>query len=157
MGDGSTFEDASMWNLVWLIAVVFQGADGKEPTDRLIPAGWQGNAWGPAATRARARGEIPPIALSPSMKQWDRWGRAALRDGDILFRRADARLLWGYFPFSRFLANVSGSPFSHTGIVALEDGEVVVYDTTKFSVRRQPFAVWMLDNVGPFGVKRVRP
>ena len=24
-------------------------------------------------------------------------------------------------------------------------------------MRRQPFAVWVLDNVGPFGVKRVRP
>ncbi len=62
----------------------------------------------------------------------------------------------GRFPFSRFVANVSGSQYSHTGIVAIEKGEPVVYDTTKAGVRRQPFAVWMLDNVGPLGVKRLR-
>src|SRR5262249_8644695 len=145
-----------MWTIIWAISVVFQG-DGKEPTDRLAPDWWQGNAWGPAATRARTQGLIPPIALTPQMKQWDRWSKVVLRDGDVLFRRADARLLFGHFPFSRFLANVTGSPFSHTAIAAIENGEVVVYDTTKFSARRQPFAVWMLDNVGPFGVKRVRP
>jgi hypothetical protein len=66
-------------------------------------------------------------------------------------------LLFGRFPFSRFTARVSGSEFSHTGIVAIEDGEPIVYDTTKAGVRRQPFAVWILDNVGPLGVKRIRP
>jgi hypothetical protein len=80
-----------------------------------------------------------------------------LREGDIVFRRADARILFGRFPFSRFTAKVTGSEFSHTGIIAVEDGAPVVYDTTKAGVRRQPFAVWILDNVGPFGVKRLRP
>jgi hypothetical protein len=95
--------------------------------------------------------------MTPTMNQWDRWGKTVLRDGDILFRRADARVLFGRFPFSRFIANVSGSPYSHTAIAAIENGEPVVYDTTKAGVRRQPFAVWMLDGVGPFAVKRVRP
>src|SRR5690348_16584137 len=95
--------------------------------------------------------------MTPSMKQWDTWGKSVLRDGDIVFRRADARVLFGRFPFSRFIANVTNSRFSHTGIVAVEQGEPVVYDTTKAGVRRQPFAVWMLDNVGALGVKRVRP
>ena len=58
---------------------------------------------------------------------------------------------------SRFLANVSGSVFSHTGIASREDGEVWVYDTTSLGVRRQPLYVWILDNVGSFGVKRVKP
>jgi hypothetical protein len=146
-----------MWNIVWLITMVYGSHDGKEPTDRLVPANWQGNPWGPEATRARASGEIPPIALSPAMKRWDAWGRAVLRDGDILFRRGDARILFGHFPFSRFLALASNSRFSHTGIVAIEGGEPVVYDTTKDGVQRQPFCVWVLDNVGPLGVKRVRP
>lgn len=146
-----------MWTFVWCVTTVFGGHDGMEPTDRLVPAGWKGNPWGPEATRARASGEIPPIEMTPIMKQWDRWGKQVLRDGDIVFRRADARLLLGRFPFSRFTANVSGSAFSHTGIVAIESGEPVVYDTTKAGVRRQPFAVWILDNVGPFGVKRLRP
>jgi hypothetical protein len=91
------------------------------------------------------------------MKQWDGWGKKVLRDGDILFRRGDAKLLRGHFPFSRFIANVSGSVFSHTGIAAIENGEPFVYDMTKAGVRRQPFYVWILDNAGPFGVKRVRP
>ncbi|MDR3639382.1 MAG: YiiX/YebB-like N1pC/P60 family cysteine hydrolase [Isosphaeraceae bacterium] len=145
-----------MWTLIWLTTTVF-GRDGLEPTDRLVPPGWQGNPWGPVATRARENGQIPPITMSPTMKQWDAWGKNVLRDGDIVFRRADARVLFGRFPFSRFIANVTNSRFSHTGIVAVEKGEPVVYDTTKAGVRRQPFAVWMLDNVGAFGVKRVQP
>jgi hypothetical protein len=146
-----------MWTFIWCMTVLFQKHDGREPTDRLIPPGWQGNPWGPVATRARASGELPPIPMTPLMKQWDRWGRQVLREGDIVFRRADARLLMGQFPFSRFTARVSGSEFSHTGIISIEDGQPVVYDTTKAGVRRQPFAVWILDNCGPFGVKRLRP
>ena len=146
-----------MWTIIWLLTVTFGSHDGKEPTDRLIPETWQGNPWGPEAARARQTGEIPPIVLTPLMKQWDDWGKTVLRDGDILFRRGDAKLLFGHFPISRFLSAVSNSRFSHTGIVAIEDGEPVVYDTTKAGVRRQPFSVWVLDNFGPFGVKRARP
>ncbi len=146
-----------MWTFVWCMTMLFNGCDGKEPTDRLIPPGWKGNPWGPAATLARASGEIPALPMTPLMKQWDKWGKTVLRDGDILFRQADARILFGHFPFSRFIARASGSPYSHTAIVALENGTPVVYDTTKAGVRRQPFHVWILDNVGSFGVKRVRP
>jgi hypothetical protein len=146
-----------MWKIVWLMSLVYNSHDGLEPTDRLVPPGWQGNPWGPEATKARQTGEIPPVPLTPVMKQWDRWGKQVLRDGDVLFRRGDAKLLRGHFPFSRFIANISGSQFSHTGIAAIEGGEPVVYDTTKAGVRRQPFCVWILDNAGPFGVKRVKP
>src|SRR3954451_22956182 len=131
-----------MWTFVWFMTVVVNGNDGKEPTDRLIPATWQGNPWGPEAVQARAMGVIPPIPMTPLMSQWDAWGKSVLRDGDILFRRGDAKLLAGHFPFSRFLAAVSNSRFSHTGIVSIEGGEPVVYDTTKAGVRRQPFAIW---------------
>jgi Permuted papain-like amidase enzyme, YaeF/YiiX, C92 family len=145
-----------MWTFVWCVTVLF-GHDGKEPTDRLVPPSWQGNPWGPAAMKARQSGAIEPIPMTPLMKQWEAWGKAVLHDGDVVFRRADARILFGRFPFSRFIANASGSRFSHTGVVAIEDGQPVVYDTTKAGVRRQPFAVWILDNVGPLGVKRLRP
>jgi Permuted papain-like amidase enzyme, YaeF/YiiX, C92 family len=146
-----------MWSFIWCLTTIFGGHDGLEPTDRLIPPGWKGNPWGPVASRARATGEIPPIPMTPLMKQWDQWGRTVLRDGDILLRRGDARLLFGHFPFSRFIAKASGSLYSHTGIVSVEGGAPFVYDTTKAGVRRQPFSVWILDNAGPFGVKRVRP
>jgi len=142
--------------LSWLIFLTLHAGDGMEPTDRLVPPGWQGgNPWGPAAARAREAGELPPIPMTAAMKQWDRWGRAVLRDGDIAFRRGDAHILFGMFPFSKFIANASGSKFSHTGVVAIEGGAPFVYDSTKAGVRRQPFAVWILDNVGPMAVRRL--
>lgn len=141
----------------WFLALSLGGQrDNLEPTDRLVPPGYKGNPWGPAATLARKEGTLPPIAMTPKMAQWDKWGRAVLKDGDIVFRRGDAYILLGKFPFSRWLANASGSPFSHTGIVAIEDGAPVVYDTTHSSVRRQPFHIWILDNVGAVGVKRLK-
>jgi hypothetical protein len=148
-------EVISMWKLIGLIVLLGSRPDGKEATDRLVPPGYVGNPWGPVATKQRAAGALPPIALTPEMKRWHSWSKATLRDGDILFRRGDARVLGGYFPFSKFTANVSGSPFSHTAIVAIENGEPVVYDTTNPSVRRQPVYIWVLDNVGPIGLKRL--
>ena len=143
--------------LLWLVMAFSGRHDGLEATDRLVPPGWKGNPWGPAATAARKSGQIPPVVDTPEMKQWDQWGRKVLRTGDILFRRGDARVLGGMFPFSRFTANITGSQFSHTGTVVIEEGEPVVYDTTNPSVRRQPFKVWALDNTGPFGAKRLKP
>ena len=140
----------------FLMVLALQG--GKtEPTDRLIPPGWVDNPWGPVANAARESGDLPTVVMTPELDRWADWGRENLRDGDLLFRQGDARLLWGYYPFSRFLANVTGSPFSHIGTVIVEGGEPFVYDTTKAGVRRQPFYVWILDNVFTFGVKRLKP
>jgi hypothetical protein len=139
----------------WVLALSMHGQnDNLEPTDRLVPPGYKGNPWGPAATLDRKTGKIAPIAVSPKMAAWDKWGRTVLKEGDVVFRRGDAKILMGKFPFSRWLAKCSGSPFSHTGIVAIEEGVPVVYDTTYASVRRQPFSIWILDNVGQIGVKR---
>jgi hypothetical protein len=146
-----------MIRLAYFLITFLGYHDGKEPTDRLVPPGYVGNPWGPAATKAREAGELPPIVMTPTMTQWDKWGRAVLKDGDIVFRRGDARMLFGRFHFSRFIALVSGSEYSHTAIVAIEKGTPVVYDSTKAGVRRQPFSVWVLDNTGPVGVKRLRP
>ena len=147
-----------MLNLLLIAAPWFLNApEAREMTDRMVPAGYQGNYWGPAATQAREDGTLPPIVLTPQMKRWEDWGRKNLRDGDVVFRLGDARAAGGWFPMSQFLAKVSNSKFSHTGIVAVEEGEPVVYDTTHTTVARQPFCVWILDNIGNFGVKRLRP
>ena len=146
-----------MWTLIWLMATVFGRHDGKESTDRLVPAEYKGNPWGPEANAARKAGELPPVIKTAAMKKWDAWGKQVLKDGDILFRLGDARIARGWFPISRFLAKISGSKYSHTGIVAMEDGEVMVYDMTNFGPRVQPLSVWTLDNIGGFGVKRVKP
>jgi hypothetical protein len=143
--------------LAWFISLVLFPPEEREMSERLAPPGFVGNYWGPEATEARDEGKLPPVFLTPHMARWDRWGRQNLRDGDIVFRMGDARLLHGYFPMSRFLANCSNSRFSHTGIVAIEKDGPVVYDVVRPAVARQPFCVWILDNVGSFGVKRLRP
>jgi hypothetical protein len=145
-----------LWIMRWLILLGAHAEVVRGPTDRLAPPGWPGNPYGPAAARARDEGRLPPIVMTPAMARWDRWGRAVLRDGDVVFRMDDARTLSGLFPFSRFLADASGSRYSHAGIVAIEDGEPVVYDCSRVGVRRQPLAVWTLDNFGPFAVKRLK-
>jgi hypothetical protein len=131
---------------------------GVEDTiDWMKPPGWSGNFWGPAASRARSAGELPPLPVNPAMLRWNRWGRNALRDGDIVFRLGDARGWRGLFALSWFIARATGSPFSHTGIVAIEDGSPMVYDSSEEGVRRMPFEAWMLECVGPMGVKRLKP
>jgi hypothetical protein len=143
--------------LLWLLSLMAFPPEEREMSERMAPPGFEGSYWGPVATRARAEGTLPPIVITPHMAGWDRWGRQVLRDGDIVFRAGDARLLHGYIPFSRFVANCSNSPFSHTGIVAFEKEGPVVYDMTRPAGAREPWCVWVLDNVGYIGVKRLRP
>jgi Permuted papain-like amidase enzyme, YaeF/YiiX, C92 family len=147
--------------MVWFYALMVALGHGEqgaaEATDWMKPPTWTGNFWGPAATRARLAGQLPPLPTSPALTHWSAWGRDVLREGDIVFRLGDARALGGAFPLSRFIAKATGSPFSHTGIVAIEDGSPVVYDCSSAGVQRQPFAVWMLDCIGAMGVKRLKP
>jgi hypothetical protein len=145
------------WLLLWIIALRDSERRATEATDWMKPAQWTGNYWGPTATRARSAGQLPPLPTTPAMTRWRRWGRSVLRDGDIVFRLGDARTLGGFFPLSRYIAEATGSPFSHAGVVAIEDGAPVVYDCASAGVQRQPFEVWMLDCVGAMGVKRLRP
>jgi hypothetical protein len=145
------------WFCFWMAAFWYAEPGAAEASDRMAPAGWTGNFWGPEATLARLSGQLSPVQGNVAMTQWGAWGRTVLRDGDVLFRLGDARIARGIFPLSRFIAQATGSPFSHTGIVALEDGAPVVYDCTSVGVRRQPFEVWMLDCVGSWGLKRVKP
>ena len=142
---------------LWVLPLLLSPPGGREMTDRMVPDGFVGNYWGPAATKARHEGRMPQVEITPHMARWDNWGRQVLRDGDIVFRLGDARVLRGIFPMSRFYANASNSKFSHTGIVSWEKEGPVVYDTTGTGVARQPFCVWILDNVGNFGVKRLKP
>jgi hypothetical protein len=144
-----------LYSLMIVLGSHDQGA--AEATDWMKPSHWTGNFWGPAATRARLTGQLPPLPTNPGMMRWSSWGRNVLRDGDIVFRLGDARTLRGTFPLSRFIAAATGSPFSHTGIVAVEGGSPVVYDCSSDGVQRQPFEVWMLDCIGPVGVKRLKP
>lgn len=146
-----------LWFCCWLLAFCNDARAAHEETDWMKPRGWTGNFWGPAASRARESGGLPPLPTSPAMLFWNRWGRQVLREGDIAFRLGDARALRGTFALSWFIARASGSPFSHTGIVAVENGSPVIYDCSEEGVRRMPFEAWMLECVGPMGVKRLKP
>jgi hypothetical protein len=147
--------------MAWFLCLMVTFGSGEEgaaeATDWMKPSGWTGNFWGPAAARARVAGQLPPLPTNPTMTHWRSWGRSVLREGDVVFRLGDARALRGAFPLSRFIASATGSPFSHTGIIALENGAPVVYDCSSAGVQRQPFEVWMLDCVGAMGVKRLKP
>ena len=143
--------------ICWMIALATYEPGAAEATDWMKPPSWSGNYWGPAATRARSDGSLPPLQSNPEMGRWHRWGREVLRQGDIVFRLGDARVVRGMVPLSRFIARATGSPFSHTGVVAIEDGLPVIYDCSAPAVQRQPFEVWMLDSLGALGVKRLKP
>jgi hypothetical protein len=145
-----------LYFLCWIVALSTHDLGAAEATDAMKPPGWVGNFWGPAAYRARLRGALPPLPTSPAMAGWKRWGRATLQTGDIVFRLGDARAARGILALSRFIARATGSPFSHTGIVAIEHDSPVVYDCSAAGIQRQPFEVWMLDCVGAFGVKRLK-
>jgi Permuted papain-like amidase enzyme, YaeF/YiiX, C92 family len=146
-----------MWFYCLMFALATADKDAAEATDWMKPATWQGNFWGPAATRARSTGALPPLPTNPQMTRWATWGKNVLRDGDIVFRLGDAKAMGGTFPLSQFIAAATGSRFSHTGIVAVENGAPVVYDCSSAGVQRQPIEVWMLDCVGSMGVKRLKP
>jgi hypothetical protein len=143
--------------ICWMIALATYEPGAAEATDWMKPPSWSGNYWGPAATRARSAGNLPPLQSNPEMDRWNRWGREVLRSGDIVFRLGDARVIRGMVPLSRFISRATGSPFSHTGVVAIEDGSPVVYDCSAAGVQRQPLEVWMLDSVRALGVKRLKP
>jgi hypothetical protein len=145
-----------LYFIAWMIALATYDGGTAEPTDWMQPAGFHGNFWGPAATRARAAGQLPPLSSNREMARWRGWGREVLHEGDIVFRLGDARVVRGKVALSRFISRATGSPFSHTGIVAIEDGSPVVYDCSSSGIQRQPFEVWMLDSIGPLGVKRLK-
>ena len=126
--------------------------------DRPAGASWVGRgiSGGPPPIRTGATARCPRFPYPPDDRLAE-LGQANAQSGDIVFRRGDARVLFGYFRFSQFVASADNSAFSHTGVIAIENGEPVVYDTTKAGVACQPFGVWILDNVGALGVKRLRP
>ena len=136
-----------LWFCCWMMALSTGERVSPESTDWMKPANWSGNFWGPAASRARSAGELPPL---PMTRRWPGGavGPEDASEGDIVFRLGDARTIRGSFPLSWFIARATGSPFSHTGIVAIEDGSPVVYDCSSDGIQRQTFEVWMLDCVG---------
>lgn len=146
------------WSRFAPLVVLLAGCrSAGEYADSVAPWWYRENPWGPAATAARAAGELPTLPPNPDMIAWEDFARLHLRDGDILFREADARLFFKTFPFSKIAGDMSASRFTHTGIFTWEDGEPIVYDTSMGGARRMRLGVWSLDNVGHIGIRRPRP
>src|SRR4051812_42761394 len=80
---------------LWALPLLLSPPGTREMTDRMVPDGFVGNYWGPSATKARHEGRMPQFEITPHMARWDNWGRQVLRDGDIVFRLGDARVLRG--------------------------------------------------------------
>jgi hypothetical protein len=112
-----------------------------------VPREWRTtNPWGPEANAARARGELVPLYYSEEMARWREFGRANIRDGDLLFRYGKS-----YNPaeiFTSFLlAGISDGRFSHNAIAHREGDTLYVYDAEPppQGVRKLPFEFWVLD------------
>ena len=64
-----------LWFACWIVALSTYERGAAEPTDEMVPPGWKGNPWGPAATVARREGKLAPIPMTDTMTKWDSWGR----------------------------------------------------------------------------------
>ena len=129
----------------------------RQGTDRSAdPAGWEGNPWGPrrpAGSGQRRHSADPDDPADVAVGQVGQAG-APRRRHPV----PSGRMLGCSSAGSRSAGSPPTSAAASTrtpAIVAIEDGRARSSTTsTKAGVRRQPFAVWILDNVGPFGVKR---
>lgn len=102
----------------------------------------------------RAEGKLPPVQYTERMNRWQAWGDHNLKDGDLVHRQGNAFIAGGCYPFSRQLAKITDSKYSHTALVVFEEGHAFIYDATQVSIRRQPFSVYMLDTAGAWCVQR---
>ena len=141
----------------WMIALATYEPGAAEATDWMKPPSWSGKLLGTGRDPCPVGRASSAAPVEPGDGPLASMGtRGAPRRGHRLPARRCA-VVRGMVPLSRFIARATGSPFSHTGIVVIEDGSPVVYDCSSAGVQRQPFEVWMLDSLGALGVKRLKP
>lgn len=88
---------------------------------------------------------------------WDSWAARHLQAGDLVFIQSEGNLILGVIDFSKLTRDVTQSPFTHMGIVAIENGQAVVYDTVVTGPGRKTFGQTMaLADVKGVAVKRLR-
>ena len=63
----------------------------------------------------------------PAFPGWSEWVNENVQDGDILFTVGQTPLLLGAVDYSKFLTNITAGRFCHVGLIAIEDGQAVVY------------------------------
>lgn len=89
---------------------------------------------------------------------WSDWSDSVLQDGDIVFVQSEGNLIMGVIDFSKLTREVTDSPFTHMGMIAIENGQAMVYDTVVAGPGRKTFGQLMaLPDVRGVAVKRLRP
>lgn len=144
----------------FLLALVVQPgcATLSDPSMKTVPLAWRNrHPWGPEANAARDAGTLGYRTYTAKMACWAEFARQHLQDGDVLFRRGRSVGPLGNAA-SRFIANITDSPFSHDAIVCWQGDSVWIYDAEAEGTRKMPFEVWMLDVADEtLAVKRLQP
>jgi len=74
-----------------------------------------------------------------------------------VFLQSEGNLILGVIDFSKLTSKVTASPFTHMGIVAVEDGKVIFYDMNLTGADRKTFGQLMaLPDTAGVAVKRLR-
>lgn len=79
-----------------------------------------------------------------------------IQPGDIVFRLGNTKLLGGVLDFSKIIAEMTESDFSHACIV-LESEDFLIVDVTPFGIERRFFKDWHITGTRNIVVKRLKP
>lgn len=89
---------------------------------------------------------------------WNAWADNHLQQGDLIFVQSVGHLILGVIDFSQLTREVTESHFTHMGVVAVENGQTLIYDTVVAGPGRKTFGQMMvLPDVTGVAVKRLRP
>ena len=84
--------------------------------------------------------------------------RPIVQQGDIIFRLSSTSVAGNLIDFSRGVANLSESDFSHAVLVLRADETgVLLVDVTAHGVERRYLIDWLMDHSSNIVVKRLRP
>ena len=96
-------------------------------------------------------------STASNKRRWDEWATATLQDGDIVFLQGTSNKVLGLIDFSKLSREVTGSQFTHVGVVAIEEGRAYIYDIDRPGPGRIPFGTMIASpHVKAFAVKRLR-
>ena len=81
-----------------------------------------------------------------------------LQEGDINFRLSDARVLNNKISFSKLIADLCESDFSHAALIyKITDEGVIVADVSVLGIERKFLRDWYIDETKNVVVKRLKP
>jgi hypothetical protein len=82
--------------------------------------------------------------------------RPHVQVGDVIFRLGATKVAGGLLDFSKTVASMSDSDFSHACVV-LQADDIMVADITMYGIERRFFRDWYISGTENVVVKRLRP